>query len=46
LSERGASAARTLAQLEALGFTHVLMIPDGESRLLYDALRTSALGVA
>lgn len=39
--ERGASAARTLAQIEALGFTHVLMIPDSESRLLYDAIAKS-----
>ena len=45
LSERGASAARTLATIEALGFTHVLMIPDTESRLLYDAVRSSALFV-
>jgi sulfopyruvate decarboxylase subunit alpha len=43
MSERGASAARTVAQIEALGFTHVLLIPDSESRLLYDAVRSSAL---
>ena len=45
MSERGASAARTLAQVEALGFTHVLLIPDSESRLLYDAVRHSALSL-
>ncbi len=45
MSERGASAALTLAQVEALGFTHVLMIPDSESRLLYDAVRRSALAL-
>ena len=38
LSERGASAAKTLAALKVLGFTHVLMIPDSESRLLYQAI--------
>jgi sulfopyruvate decarboxylase subunit alpha len=43
MSERGASAKRTVAQIEALGFTHVLLIPDSESRLLYDAVRSSAL---
>jgi sulfopyruvate decarboxylase subunit alpha len=43
MSERGASASRTVAQIEALGFTHVLLIPDSESRLLYDAVRSSAL---
>ncbi len=43
MSERGASAARTVAQIEALGFTHVLLIPDSESRLLYDAVRSSTL---
>src|SRR5262245_29646726 len=43
MSERGASAARTVAQIEALGFTHVLLIPDSESRLLYHAVRSSAL---
>jgi len=45
LTERGASAARTVARVEALGFTHALMIPDTESRLLYDALRKSLLPV-
>lgn len=45
MSERGASAARTVARIEALAFTHVLMIPDSESRLLYDAVRGSALSV-
>jgi sulfopyruvate decarboxylase TPP-binding subunit len=43
MSERGASATLTVAQIEALGFTHVLLIPDSESRLLYDAVRSSAL---
>jgi len=43
LTERGASAARTVAQIEALHFTHVLIIPDSESRMLYDAVRRSAL---
>jgi sulfopyruvate decarboxylase subunit alpha len=43
MSERGASATRTVAQIQALGFTHVLLIPDSESRLLYDAVRSSAL---
>jgi sulfopyruvate decarboxylase subunit alpha len=42
VSERGASAAKTLAKFEALGFTHVLMLPDSESRLLYDAVGRSA----
>jgi sulfopyruvate decarboxylase subunit alpha len=37
-SERGASAAKTLAVLKALHFTHVLMIPDSESRLLHQAI--------
>lgn len=45
MSERGARAARTVAQIEALGFTHVLLIPDSESRLLYDAVRSSALAL-
>ena len=36
--ERGASVAKTLAAIKALGFTHVLMIPDSESRLLYQAI--------
>ena len=38
LRERGASAAKTLSALKALNFTHVLMIPDSESRLLYQAI--------
>ena len=37
-SERGVSAAKTLAAIKALEFTHVLMIPDSESRLLYQAM--------
>ncbi|MEW6333759.1 MAG: hypothetical protein AB1558_05780 [Thermodesulfobacteriota bacterium] len=36
--EHGAGAARTLAVIKALGFTHALIIPDSESRLLYDAI--------
>jgi sulfopyruvate decarboxylase subunit alpha len=36
--ERGASAVKTLAAIKTLGFTHVLMIPDSESRLLYQAI--------
>ena len=38
MSERGVSALKTLATVKALGFTHVLMIPDSESRLLYKAV--------
>ena len=38
LSERGASVAKTLAAIKSLGFTHVLMIPDSESRLLHKAI--------
>jgi sulfopyruvate decarboxylase TPP-binding subunit len=34
----GASAARTVATLKDLGFTDAVSIPDGESRLLYQAL--------
>ncbi|HSF06088.1 MAG TPA: hypothetical protein VLG10_09900 [Methylomirabilota bacterium] len=45
MSERGASAGLTLARIEALGFTHVLLIPDSESRLLYDAVRGSSLSL-
>jgi len=33
----GASAQKTLAAVRALGFTHLLMIPDSECRLLYEA---------
>jgi len=36
--ELGASAAKSMAVIKSLGFTHVLMIPDSESRLLYDAI--------
>jgi sulfopyruvate decarboxylase TPP-binding subunit len=45
MSEGGASAIRTLEQIRTLGFTHVLMIPDSESRLFYDAVRRSALSL-
>lgn len=38
MGEKGASARRTTRKLHELGFTHVLMIPDSESRLLYEAL--------
>jgi sulfopyruvate decarboxylase subunit alpha len=37
-SERGASVAKTIAVIKSLGFTHVLMIPDSESALLYQAI--------
>ncbi len=39
MSGEGASAAKTLAAVKAIGITHALMIPDTESRLLYEALR-------
>lgn len=42
MSEKGASARRTVRRLRDLGFTHVLMIPDSESRLLYQALEDDA----
>ncbi len=42
MSGKGASAKRTVRKLHALGFTHVLMIPDSESRLLYQALEDDA----
>jgi sulfopyruvate decarboxylase TPP-binding subunit len=38
MTETGASAAKTVEILKALDFTHVLMIPDSESRLLFDAI--------
>lgn len=38
MSEKGASAHKTVRKLHELGFTHALMIPDSESRLLYEAL--------
>lgn len=34
----GASVAKTLAAIKALEFTHVLAIPDSESRLLFEAV--------
>lgn len=43
MSERGASAARTVDRIQALGCSHILMLPDTESRLLYDAIRSSPL---
>ena len=36
----GPSAGATLAELKRLGFSHVLSIPDSESRLLHEAVRT------
>jgi sulfopyruvate decarboxylase subunit alpha len=38
----GVSAARALAVIEDLGFTHVVMIPDGESRHLFDSFGRSS----
>ena len=40
MSEKGASALKTVRKLHELGFTHALMIPDSESRLLYEALES------
>lgn len=37
-SERGTSVAKTMAVIKSLGFTHVIMIPDSESALLYQAI--------
>ncbi len=42
MSERGASARKTVEKFQDLGFTHVLMIPDSESRLLYEAVEGDA----
>ena len=39
MSKIGASAAKTVGILRTLGFTHVLMIPDSESRRLFDAVK-------
>lgn len=38
MNETGASAAKTVEILKLLGFTHVLMIPDSESRQLFATL--------
>lgn len=38
MSGKGASAAAVLAALKRLGTTHVLSIPDGESRRLHTAI--------
>lgn len=38
MAPNGASASKTLEAIKALGFTHVLMIPDSESNLLYRAI--------
>jgi sulfopyruvate decarboxylase TPP-binding subunit len=34
----GVSAALAVVEIESLGFTHVVIIPDAETRLLYEAL--------
>jgi len=36
--ELGASTVKTMAVIKSLGFTHVLMIPDSESRILHKAI--------
>lgn len=41
----GVSAGATCRELERLGFTHALVIPDSESAALHDALLTSTLDV-
>lgn len=41
----GVNAEAALAELERLAFTHALIIPDSESRLLYEALDRSAIEV-
>ncbi|MDH3500488.1 MAG: hypothetical protein OEM97_10220 [Acidimicrobiia bacterium] len=38
----GASAATTVAEIERLGYTHALVIPDSESRALVEELAESA----
>lgn len=38
MNETGASTAKTVEILKTLGFTHVLMIPDSENRLLFAAV--------
>lgn len=38
VNEPGVSAARTVSAFEDIGITHALVIPDSESRLLFDAL--------
>ena len=40
MSEQGVSAARAIEALHGIGTTHALIIPDSESRLLYEALVT------
>jgi len=40
--DEGASAAKTLRSIKALEFTHVLAIPDSESRLLFEAVDADA----
>ena len=42
MSAPGASAVATLAVLHEIGITHALVIPDSESRLLYEALLVDA----
>ncbi len=39
----GASAARTIAEIVRLGFSHVIAIPDSESRLLCEAAQAHSL---
>lgn len=41
MEAKGASAAHTVRKFHELGFTHVLMIPDSESRLLYERLENA-----
>lgn len=38
----GVSAVSALAVIEGIGFTHVVMIPDGESRHLFDSFVNSS----
>jgi sulfopyruvate decarboxylase TPP-binding subunit len=40
MGETGASAAKTIEVFKVLGFTHVIMIPDNESRLLFAAVES------
>jgi hypothetical protein len=38
MTEIGASAGKTVGIFRTLGFTHILMIPDSESRCLFEAV--------
>jgi sulfopyruvate decarboxylase subunit alpha len=40
-SDTGLSASETVESIFGLGFSHVVSIPDAETRLLFDALRAS-----